>query len=150
MQNLCSEKHEKFQKSEYMFEISIDKQIYVRYNININIRSGEKKMKNHNIKLDYITIFSTVLLLSILILLSVFIISNKADAQGNKSRIKLVKTIEIQEGDTLWNIASQYKSDEYSDIRVYINEIKKSNNIYSDEIYSGNYIIVPYYCDAAN
>lgn len=107
-------------------------------------------MKNHNIKLDYITIFSTVLLLSILILLSVFIISNKADAQGNKSRIKLVKTIEIQEGDTLWNIASQYKSDEYSDIRVYINEIKKSNNIYSDEIYSGNYIIVPYYCDAAN
>ncbi|HHT97226.1 MAG TPA: LysM peptidoglycan-binding domain-containing protein [Clostridiales bacterium] len=106
-------------------------------------------MKNNNSKSNYITIFSTIFL-SLLILLSVFVITNKADAQGNNKRIKLVKTIEIQEGDTLWNIASQYKSDEYSDIRVYINEIKKSNNIYSDEIYSGNYIIVPYYCDAAN
>jgi len=106
-------------------------------------------MKNNNSKSNYITIFSTIFL-SLLILLSVFVITNKADAQGNNKRIKLVKTIEIQEGDTLWNIASKYKSDEYRDIRVYINEIKKSNNIYSDEIHSGSYIIVPYYCDATN
>lgn len=69
-------------------------------------------------------------------------------AQGNEERVKLITSVEIEKGDTLWSIASEYMSDEYDSINKYIEEIKDSNGMTSDEIHSGNYIIVPYYADA--
>lgn len=51
------------------------------------------------------------------------------------------KLIEVRSGDTLWGIAKQFNKN--SDIREFIYEIKKINNLTSSDIYAGNIIKVP-------
>ncbi len=87
-------------------------------------------------------------ILFIILLATAGFAARTVTAQDNKERIKLVTSIEIEKGDSLWSIASEYMSEEYDSINDYIEEIKDSNGISSDEIHSGNFIIVPYYADA--
>ncbi len=89
-------------------------------------------------------------LLLIILLCSVLFITKTVTAQREGERIKLVTSIEIKKGDTLWSIATRYMSEEYDDLNEYIEEIKNSNGMVSDEIHFGNFIIVPYYTDATD
>jgi len=67
-------------------------------------------------------------------------------AASASSGDKYYKSVTIQNGDTLWSIAEEYMDpNEYSDIRVYINEIKSINNLRSDTITHGQHLIVSYY-----
>jgi len=79
------------------------------------------------------------------ILLSLFTISTQVIAEKSPTKEKLVTSVRIKEGDSLWSIAERYMTEEYSDIYTYINEIKRSNGLTSDVIHEGAYIIVPYY-----
>jgi hypothetical protein len=83
------------------------------------------------------------------ILFSVLFITKTVTAQRDGERAKLVTSIEVKKGDTLWSIASDFISDEYNDMNEYITEIKVSNGMTSDDIHAGNFIIVPYYVDAS-
>lgn len=69
----------------------------------------------------------------------------KANGSSNIKREQNVKSIQIKTGDTLWSIAEKYYSPEYDSINAYVNDIKECNNISSDTIHAGNYLIVPYY-----
>lgn len=84
----------------------------------------------------------------VLVLFSIYFFSKTVTAERNTERVKLVSSVEIKEGDTLWSIASDYISEEYSNMKEYIKEIKECNGLASDTIHEGNYIIVPYYADA--
>lgn len=86
--------------------------------------------------------------LIIAIIISASFAAKTVTAQGSRDRVKLVTSVEIKKGDSLWSIASEYMSDEYDNINDYIDEIKKCNGITTDQIRSGNYIVVPYYADA--
>ena len=55
------------------------------------------------------------------------------------------KTIQIQEGDTLWDLADDYVEAGMSSKPEYIKKIKEINHIYDDNIYAGSYLILPYY-----
>ncbi|MDO5146861.1 MAG: LysM peptidoglycan-binding domain-containing protein [Eubacteriales bacterium] len=55
------------------------------------------------------------------------------------------KVIEIQRGDSLWSIAEENMTPGFSDIPTYINEIKRCNQLDSDRITSGHYLMIPYY-----
>lgn len=88
--------------------------------------------------------------LLLVLLFSIGFISKTVTAQRAGSRQKLIASVEIKQGDTLWGIASSYISEEYGSISEYIEEIKASNGLISDEIHAGNYIIVPYYADISN
>ena len=90
------------------------------------------------------------IILIITIIFSVGFVTKTVTAQRDSLRTKLVTSIEIKHGDTLWSIASDFFSDEYDDMNEYIEEIKDSNGISSDVIHVGNYIVVPYYADASN
>jgi len=89
-------------------------------------------------------------ILFVLILFSVGFISKTVTAERTTDRTKLVTSIEVKKGDTLWSIASDFMSDEYDNMNEYIDEIKDSNRMATDTLHIGNYIIVPYYADASN
>ena len=57
------------------------------------------------------------------------------------------KVIQIEEGDSLWSIAKENIDPGFSDIYEYIREIRRCNQLDSDRITSGNYLMIPYYED---
>ncbi len=69
----------------------------------------------------------------------------KASSGDSADRKFICQSVKIEKNDTLWSIAEEYYSDEYRDIADYVDSIKKANNLKSDTIQAGNYIIVPYY-----
>lgn len=59
---------------------------------------------------------------------------------------KYYTNIEIQPGDTLWDLAEDYMGDQYESRAVYVAEVRQINGIAdSDSIVSGQYLIMPYY-----
>lgn len=90
-----------------------------------------------------------ILLTAILIIFIAFYFNyDKVSADINNNRNKQVVSIRIEKGDTLWKIAKDYITEEYGNINEYIDEIKLSNGLDTDNIYEGSYIIVPYYVDS--
>ncbi len=61
---------------------------------------------------------------------------------ANEKDDKVYTSIEIAEGDTLWNIACDNYNSEEESIQEYIDNVKKINNMSSDRITSGNYLII--------
>ena len=62
------------------------------------------------------------------------------------NQYKYYTSVQIQSGDTLWNIAKRYCPEE-AEINTYVNEIKEINHLQSDEIHSGKYLTIIYYSD---
>ena len=77
-------------------------------------------------------------------IVNMFVSANQVQASENIVREKIVISVEIKEGDTLWAIASEYYTDDYKDINELIDAIKKCNGI-SDQLKIGDKILVPYY-----
>lgn len=94
--------------------------------------------KFFNYKIILILIFCTVFLVLFLFL------SIKADGSSTP-KYKYYKSIEVKSGDTLWSIAEEYMSDNYSSRQAYIKEVKYINNMETDQITCGKYLIIPYY-----
>lgn len=81
--------------------------------------------------------------------LSIFTGSNFAAAHGNSQeepvRHKYYRSIEVQSGDTLWDIAEKYADQNHSDIHTYVKEMKEINQLQSDEIQDSQFLTVAYY-----
>lgn len=58
---------------------------------------------------------------------------------------KVIASVEVKKGDTLWNIARNYYSEEFGNIKIYIEEIKRSNGLTGNTIYVGQRLIIPHY-----
>ncbi len=58
--------------------------------------------------------------------------------------VKKFVFVEIMRGDTLWSIAEDHKTGNYT-TRALIEEIKHTNGLSGDRIVAGSYLIVPYY-----
>lgn len=54
-------------------------------------------------------------------------------------------SILIENGDSLWSIASRYASMTHMDVREYVEELKRINRLTTDRIHAGHYLIVVYY-----
>lgn len=66
-------------------------------------------------------------------------------AHGQTDKKKTVTSVYIDEGDSLWSIASEYYTSECGDMKDYIQEISNTNHLNGDTIHAGNYLIIPYY-----
>lgn len=82
--------------------------------------------------------------------ISFIMFKNYADAKNSDNTEKYFKSIMIQEGDTLWDIAYIYMDDNYDSIEDYIEEVKAINNIEEDYITAGCYLTIPYYEQVPN
>ncbi len=133
-----------------MFEKSLDIQNNCSYNIIKQVfeEGWRKIMKVFNRKLlvVYGVVFFAVLLLITLVKMS-FSQDTVASACSvdQKNRVKMVVSVQVEKNDTLWDIAKEYYSYEYSSIDEYVREIMKVNSLKGDCIHSGAYIVIPYY-----
>lgn len=81
----------------------------------------------------------------IIILIPVAIITAVPANAQTKDQIPPVATydsIKIEQGQTLESIAREYNTDSYYTTYEYIDEIKRINNLYSDNIHAGCYLTV--------
>ena len=104
-----------------------------------------KSNDNRISKMTYRLIAGAILL--IIIILALYCFTRTVTAQRETDRAKIVTSVEIKKGDTIWSIAQLYITDEYNSVNEYVDEIKLSNGLSNDLIHAGNYIVVPYYTD---
>lgn len=57
---------------------------------------------------------------------------------------KYYKSITIENGDTLWDIAEEYITDDCDSIEEYISLLKDMNNLHGDKILSGDRLVIVY------
>lgn len=106
----------------------------------INRQKRLNQIKLHILALSISVV--TVITLSILLIS----FSTEANDRVHEPAYKYYKSIEITNGDTLWSIANDhFDSAYYNNTREYVSEIKKVNNLTSEKIVAGSYIIIPYY-----
>lgn len=65
--------------------------------------------------------------------------------EENKGPVPYYKSIRIQEGDSLWGIAGQYKEGSTMSTGEYVIRLKKMNGLTKDTIHAGQYLTVVYF-----
>lgn len=68
-----------------------------------------------------------------------------AKDNATDSEYKYYTSITIQEGDSLWSIAQEYKSDHYESTQDYVDELVVLNDLASETIHAGQHLMVVYY-----
>ncbi len=68
-----------------------------------------------------------------------------AKDNDTESSYKYYTSITIQEGDSLWSIAEEYRSEHYESIQDYIDELVVLNDLTSETIHAGQHLMVAYY-----
>lgn len=105
-------------------------------------RNGWKRM----FPFRYFTVRAFILFLALFFLMFILLFVFKAMAsETHKPKQKAVVPVEVKQGDTLWSIAENYYSEEFGNIYEFVLEIKKTNQLESDMIHAGAYLIIPYY-----
>lgn len=73
--------------------------------------------------------------------------NTQADSEPKAPTYKYYTSIRVSSGDTLWDIANEYRTEEYSSISSYISEVREINHLKSNQITEGMYLCVPYYSE---
>lgn len=107
----------------------------------ISLRRGAQVHRN-----ILFALLTTIFVLFCMLIGSSIASSGQSKAAQNAS-YKYYTSIEIEKGDTLWDIAQQHITPEYANIQAYVDEIKEINNLGDDEIHSGQYLMIPYFSE---
>lgn len=79
--------------------------------------------------------------------LNISVIGHTLSVKAEKPETyKYYTDIRVERGETLWDIAMEYMTEEYSSPSAYIREVKKINNI-GEQIQYGQYLTIPYYSE---
>ena len=103
----------------------------------------EKKEKKRT-TIDSLFFFSAsgLIIVIVCIMLNVFPVS--ADSTHSQTGSVYYTSIEIQPGDTLWNIAEETMTSEYSSVPEYVKVLKEINSLDSDQLEAGQNLIIAY------
>ncbi len=74
----------------------------------------------------------------------VFFVSAHESISSDQAVYKYYKSIEIQPGDTLWEIAEETMTSEYDSVPEYVEVLKEMNSLKSDDIEAGQHLIIAY------
>lgn len=92
----------------------------------------------------YIIVMTVCFIIAIAVTCGSFI-SLAKNRQANEQVKKYYTSIQIQSGDTLWEVANDYITTEYASMNEYIKEVKHLNSLDDDKIHEGQFLTVPYY-----
>ena len=102
----------------------------------------------YHIIIDILKSRAVIITASLTLILFTVVMSTCITASGDTTKKqKYYKSIIIESGDTLWDIAEQYYDSDVVSITEYIEELKEINNLSGERIRSGNYIVVSYYAE---
>jgi cell division protein YceG involved in septum cleavage len=87
----------------------------------------------------YNTLIFTFIVLLFIVFITTFAFGN---TEAKEPKSTYYKVVQINKGDTLWNIAQTYNNS-HSDIRNFIVEIKTFNHMTSEVLIAGQNIILP-------
>ena len=107
--------------------------------------AASKRRRQVFVKKMMLGIVLCVMLLSFSVCFKGGLVDAHGDQKEAPMSYKYYKSIEIQGGDTLWDIAKEYMSDDYASVYDYIEELKSVNGLTSDDIQEGHYLTVVYY-----
>ena len=68
-----------------------------------------------------------------------------AKEDGERPSRKYYMSYEVQPGDTLWDLASEYNDYSRQDTESYIASVKRTNHLTDDTIHVGQNLALPYY-----
>ena len=110
----------------------------------------KEKRRREIMRTKFLIAIAVIIVIAVFLL---FMIPQRVGASSNIEQVetqKVYKSVEIQTGDSLWSIASDYYNDDYThihydDINDYIKELKSMNSLKDDVIHSGANITVAYY-----
>ena len=108
-------------------------------------RAGSRQRRREVVRDERIVLVATLILAGILVIGFLISGSVRTEAAPSEVRSKYYTSIQIEQGDTLWEIAGRYMTDEYKDVNAYIQEVCAMNHISGDQIHAGQYLTVPYY-----
>ena len=80
----------------------------------------------------------------IMVLIILLFTSQNSVAQADEIVIETYRSEMIQPGDTLWSLAEEYRLPDMP-IEEYIMEVRRINQMNSNELVSGEYLILPIY-----
>ncbi len=101
-----------------------------------------RKSRKHIYKL-----FATCIVMMLLIIGSSSILTKASDTETSQEvYYKYYTQIEIQHGDSLWEIAGKYmENGSYASRKEYMEEVIELNQLSSTKIIKGQHLIVPYF-----
>ena len=73
------------------------------------------------------------------------IFSTAKDPATDIPQYKYYKSITIEQGDSLWSIANEYRTDAYKSAQEYIDEVKQINGLSSETIHAGQHLLIVYF-----
>jgi len=104
-------------------------------------RGAQRRHRKIMKRVVIVTVIAVLLVLAIVAVLP----EHTASAEPQPSGTYRILSVKIEEGDSLWSIASEYFTEDFDSISSYIHEIKRMNGISSDMLYEGAYLVIPCY-----
>ena len=86
-----------------------------------------------------------VIMAALFLIVLFFLPERTASADNTAAGTYTIISVQIEEGDSLWSIAKEHYSEEFTSLNSYIAELKRMNGLTSDTVYAGSYILVPQY-----
>lgn len=119
-----------------------------KYNDKISERANEKLQRRARSlqRRRQIAALIAIITVSFFILIGSSI-SAFASARDRVQLHKYYTCIQVQRGDTLWDLAEHYTAENVMSRQEFIDEVTAINGLKDGQIRSGDYIVVGYYSD---
>lgn len=125
-------------KNKYSYNIEIRTKVLVWFKEEYAMKNRKKSYRIKS-KFRFITSLTVTLIVFVFMAFNLLGLDN-ASSLTKENPIQ----IEIQSGDSLWNIACKYGPD-HTDIRKIVYDICSLNDITAESIYPGQKILIPDY-----
>lgn len=96
------------------------------------------------LKFFFLSLSSLLLIIVFLFCIVQFMNRPANTSQASELTSTTYTSIEVKAGDSLWELASSYKAP-YMNTKTYLKEVIELNQMKSDQIEAGSYVIFPIY-----